>query len=1134
MAIETGQNIGNLDFTTTVKGAIVTACRLARDFGLGIDDPPSSLDPEYPIYGNRIIYKNSHNILINKYNELILAANNKDNSLVKPLIASGDIITAQLWEDILINLVGDSANGIPAILFGVPSGGIFITAGTEVKESGYLKLYLNKQIDENNVVPATSPVTWSLGVGSVGTITGTTYMGTYRAVEVTGDASVTINASWVDPADQVTKTASHNVTVKETTIDSITVELLNRTFLGTAEETGVNSNVVFFSWNEDFIYENWHTKVAGGEYTLSTDHIIDISVPRDANITFPEVIESVKVDMYLKDPPTEINELETSLYYLVKAVPLNGDPYIISPKSVSTGYQTGAYGDSTVTSTTEYPGYEGYPVTEVNTINISRGEFGILEVTFRYTGCADIKKTMKVWNKESVRLVEIVAPTFETKNNNDGYYEDTIAFTFSMEVELNDDTTFTKQEGMIWSIVSDPSGTQSINSTTGEFTPGAVTGDTLVTIRGQFVHTTGVSQSDELSFYIFNRAVITGIDIVDNTYGETSTYEVLENRTLQLYAMVRYDDNTSFNATSSTDTEWRIENPDGLTTIDVADGLFSVGPVSSDKHPVISVNYKGWQSGGTYPNVTMNVLNISDVTIADNLGATGASTTIDEGGSYGFVAYAVTSSGSVDITSQCNWDFVNFNNPASVVTHPFASINDIGEINVGNISGDEQVRVRIQYQSGETTWEEFKVINLVDKNILSSIVISGQSLVQENGTYQYNVEATLDDLSKFDVAPDDPNLTWTITSYGGLPSNLVNLSDGLLVVSELSTTGTITIQASYSRTAYTGQVITKTDTQNVTVSDILTLDSVEVQSVADTVQSGSTTMCNLWATWSDGSQTKLTQNVTWSVLDKNGTTSSIASDGTFTASGVPSNNTSVIVKGLYTGDGYNVSDTLSINTTLPYWYTYNPTSFNINGPSVECIQDYSLGYKIMFMHDIPISSPRYFEFTFNSPSTDNMYIHSASDYSNLTNETVYFEPNGSYSNMTIGSISYGGTTYVRTWNMNNNSLAAYLHYMYYKITSFPTNRLNQTIGIAVYADCIWVCINGDWGIVVDASSGITANYSYVASGIPNINNLQYAASNEFRKYILFKMRVGAAITLNSYGTTTPFKYKPSGFLAWST
>ena len=636
----------------------------------------------------------------------------------------------------------------------------------------------------------------------------------------------------------------------------------------------------------------------------------------------------------------------TNLYYLVKAKPVDSSEieYVVEIPTTKVTLSS-VSGNCSVTGTksliTDYQGYEGQPIIKISDIVVgSGGEYGLLNISFQHpTDSALVcsASTVKVFNSSEPKSVVILPGSLVSISGDLGIYESKDGVinrtTFTARITLQDDSVFDKNadNSMTWSIFNDPTGLATIDQT-GLFTAPEVQTTTDITIKAVYESITNVTQTGTYEFKVFNIAQLTSISFADNDMGLPSTFNVLENTELQLYAFANYNDGTVVEITNDEDAVWGIaSNPDSLTGLSIVGGLFHVENIAFDSTPIIMCTYKGIIKdplNNTLPRIqTVTVRNILDIQLSNGTSLYVSPTSINEGAIYPIVVKSLLSNNETkNITSGCTFTLLNPTNGAvvqpSLTKYPFCTFGAPGELIVGTFTDDQVVKLKVDYK----THSKILTFNLIDLNYLLSIEITGgKAELIENDYTTFGVAAMLDDLETYTPTT---GITWSISSYGTISSSYIGIDQtGKLTTGNLplNANSNITIRASLTRKG-----ITKIATKTVKVYDAFTgnevlTDLVIKQTDGDSIfyLGNTTSKFSVFGTFTENTKsvTKPLIVNNWQLTHQNvNSYSSISSAGSLTLDDICDKYNRYVYLSPYVSNGKDCTTFSHFKTSFSYTY----------------------------------------------------------------------------------------------------------------------------------------------------------------------------------------------------------------------
>lgn len=246
----------------------------------------------------------------------------------------------------------------------------------------------------------------------------------------------------------------------------------------------------------------------------------------------------------------------------------------------------------------------------------------------------------------------------------------------------------------------------------------------------------------------------------------------------------------------------------------------------------------------------------------------------------------------------------------------YASIDAAGELVAGEVTGNQTVKILVDYTNEGRTVNATKTVTIADTSVyVSSLAISGPVEVVEGSSVNFLATATYTDGSSQPVTA-----VWSASpnTYGNIDSTGAFTTAGSIVGDH-----SVEITASYSENG-----VTRTATSQLLVKDAQLYPTNTAIIAPASLNEGQSSTLQLRVTYSDGSTVIANSGVTWSV--DNGSYGSITTAGVFTAAQVAGGNKVITITADYTENGLNFSENASINIVDTTLY---PQSLVIAGPN---------------------------------------------------------------------------------------------------------------------------------------------------------------------------------------------------------
>lgn len=446
--------------------------------------------------------------------------------------------------------------------------------------------------------------------------------------------------------------------------------------------------------------------------------------------------------------------------------------------------------------------------------------------------------------------------------------------TFTFEVTMSDGS---KKTVAAKTFVSDKADATITNVGTGAVTFGAVSSDTAVVLTATYEEQ-GITVNDTHNVTITDTVVPTSIEI----RGATS---VDEGATSSYTFRVTMSDSTTKDVTPASAGAT-------LGSFNVSGAFAAPNNVTSDSVSTLSASYteQGVTVSDTH-DVTIN----NAVNRPTSLAVTGANT-INEGATEQLVATVTYEDGTTQVvTGSSSW---------TRVSGAGATINaSTGLVTAdANVTSDTAVRFKASFTSGGVTVEgnhDMTVDN--SNNRLTALAVTGSNSVDEGGSALNLVAtATFEDGSTQNVTVPS---TWSIVS--GNAGGSVNGSGVFTPANNVAANTVVRVQASY-----TVGGITRTDTHDITVSDVPVPASIAITGLTEVNEGATNVILTATMTRTNSSTANVSTDAkaTWSIDAGPG---SINGNVYTPPTDVPSD-ASVTIRVSYTDLGVTVVDTHSI------------------------------------------------------------------------------------------------------------------------------------------------------------------------------------------------------------------------------
>ena len=421
----------------------------------------------------------------------------------------------------------------------------------------------------------------------------------------------------------------------------------------------------------------------------------------------------------------------------------------------------------------------------VNTSNVpSAGQ--VLKITGNIGG--DATQLVGEWVDLTQADINYTGPSFDSLTiTGPATVEEGNTAQFQATANFSDSSTETVPA--TWSITAGASA-GSIDAN-GLFTANQVTGDVSVTIQAEYLHAaSGVTQTDTHTFDVTDQTVAVTVTSIAIS-GPTS---VDQENTANYQVTATYSDTSTAIVTPDT---WSV--PAGLGTIN-ASGQLTAADVTGDQTGDVHAEYDPGDGSGNHTADLSITVNDTDKTPV-SLAITGP-TEVDEGTQETFIAtvtYDDTSTAQVVAT----W---------SNTTAGSGSIDSGTGVYTANlVTQDESDGINASYTENSTTVNapEYAITVKEVPVVMTGIVISGATSIQEGNSAAYTVQATYSDSSTADVTG---SVTWSIPTGSAYAS----FAGATLTANMVTGDQSVQIQASIDPGDGSG---THTDTHDITVTD---------------------------------------------------------------------------------------------------------------------------------------------------------------------------------------------------------------------------------------------------------------------------------------------------------------------------
>jgi len=329
------------------------------------------------------------------------------------------------------------------------------------------------------------------------------------------------------------------------------------------------------------------------------------------------------------------------------------------------------------------------------------------------------------------------------------------------------DPDTSSSSGLSWTITSGPlSGTLSTTSST--YPDAVITYTPNASYTGSDYFYFTVSDGTNTSNTAEIEIAVTPAPVTLSSLAINAPSTVDEGTTGTCTATATYSDASTLDVSSSA--SWSV-SPSSYATMS-SSGVITGTSVASDQQVTITALYT-YNSASRSDTATVTIVDTS-VTLSGVV-ITTSSSSVDEGSTLQFTATAQYSdSSTLDVTSSSAW---------AVTPSSYGTITTGGVLTGLPVAGDQTVLVSGDYGGFSDTF----TVTVVDTAILSSVVITAPSSVNEGSsvlctaTAHYSDSATLDVTSSASWAVT-PSSYGTITS-GGILTGLPVLVDQSVVVS---------------------------------------------------------------------------------------------------------------------------------------------------------------------------------------------------------------------------------------------------------------------------------------------------------------------------------------------------------------
>lgn len=389
---------------------------------------------------------------------------------------------------------------------------------------------------------------------------------------------------------------------------------------------------------------------------------------------------------------------------------------------------------------------------------------------------------------------------------------------------------------------------------------------------------------------------------------------VTEGQSTQLLANVTLSDGSVLEVTQ--DSEWLASN---LMAVTINKGFVTALQVDVDTPVTLTARY-------TLNSVTVeatHLLNVKDIVVAQSLVIEGADQ-ISEGTGASYTARLKFSNNTfVDVTPVWSTD-----------NNQLAPINTAGRVNAGLVPSDTPFKVKANYTYQGQIFTGEKPVTIINGFGPAKLDILGPDTIVEFESGQFIAEVTMSDgVTKKQVIAsfliDNPSMGSISTdSFGTMTLQTKQVSNNV--------TGQIT--ASYSESGNT-----VTATKLVTVVNIY-VQSLKIEPVGETINSGATLQYKATAAYSDGSTKDVSAYTSWST--SNAGVATIGSAGLLTAKNL-NMVTTIDVLGTYSEEGRIVTDKTSLNVLA------GQTTYSIQGATNVYEDDLSTGRTFVGKQTLP-------------------------------------------------------------------------------------------------------------------------------------------------------------------------------------
>ena len=732
------------------------------------------------------------------------------------------------------------------------------------------------KFDDGSTKDVTSSCNWSVSSYSYASINSS---GKLTVKSIGNETSVYVKANY----SKNSRTVDDDMRVKLIPPSLISIEISGPSSVGSNQSGQYKATAKFDDGSSKDVTSSCNWSVSSYSYA---------SINSSGKLTVKSISNETSVYVkanYSKNSRTVDDDMQ------VKLIP----PTLISieisgPSSVGSNQSgqykaTATFNDNTTKDVTNICTWS-LSSTSYASINSSSGKLTVRTIDSDksvYVKVSYSKNGKTVNDDQSVSLIPPILTSIEisgsssVKSGQSAQYKATAKF--------DDATTKDVTNICNWSLSS--TSYASINSS-GKLTVRSLENDKSVYVRVNYSKN-GKTVNDDQSVSLI-APILTSIEI-------SGSSSVKSGQSAQFKATAKFDDSTSKDVTNICN--WSLSST-SYASIN-SSGKVTVRSLENDKSVYVRVSYsKNGKTVNDDHSVSLIAPIIQSIEIE-------CPSPVKSNQCVQFRVIANYTDGTTkDITNLCTWIL-------SSTSH--ATINNSGKLCVKNIEVEASVIVKVNYSQNGITESEECLVNLIAP-ILTSIEISGPSLVKSNQSGQYKAIAKFDDSTTKDVT-NICNWTLSSTSYA-----TINGSSGKLTVRSIESDKSVDVKVSYSKN---GKTVNDNQPVNL-IAPILT--SIEI-SGPSSVKSNQSGQYKATVIFDDGTSKDVTNICTWS-LSSTSNASINSSSGKLTVRSIETD-TSIIVKVNYSKNGKTVNDDQSVSLLAPIQLPPVIKSFNINNNESE-------------------------------------------------------------------------------------------------------------------------------------------------------------------------------------------------------